>query len=453
MELTSPAADPPPHLEQATPLRRRNLAASQGHAGGGAGAPGREHSGGQRKFFASICLTFLYLVAELVVGYGVGSLTLQADAWHMMSDLASLLLGYAAHRGSKAAQSPAASYGGARYEVVGALVNSVALLALSLQIALDALSEVVKGAQEGPQPELNKGGMQLVLYVGAGGLAVNIIGMLLFHDAYGGHAHGGGGSGGHGHAHGGGRAAPAVASHGHSHGSMNAQGVLLHLVGDALGSVAVIVSAAVMGYTELPYRHLADPLASLIIAALLAVPAWRLVRSSAAILLQRVPLGVDLVSMRAALLALRGVVAVHDLHVWSLRPGILVGSVHIAHLHGTAPGLNDAVKRVFHATGVHATTVQLEGVEEGELPPDGPAAGVEFCEDLVCGSACEAAACCPAEAHVPPPPPAAGRAAAAGAAPSPAAAAAGATPDAGLAPATASPVVGAAAIVAAGATP
>jgi len=372
-------------MESSTePLRRRNLAAQRQVTASNHGQDPRSHQG---RFFVSMGLTLLYLVAELVVGYGVGSLTLQADAWHMMSDLASLGLGYAAQRGSKAKQSPSSSYGGARYEVVGALMNSVALLALSLQIALDALSEVVRAVQEGPEPSIDGSSMQLVLYVGAGGLAINLIGLVLFRDAYGGHGHSHGGSS-QGHSH--------SSTHGHSHGSMNAQGVLLHLLGDALGSVAVIVSAAVMSYTQLPYRHLADPLTSLIISALLAWPAWRLSRSSAAILLQRVPAGIDLPALRASLLRLHGVLAVHDLHVWALRPGILVGSVHIAHLRGAAGGLCDAVKRDFHAVGVHATTVQLEGVEDGELPADSAAAGPELCEDLVCSSSCETAACCPA---------------------------------------------------------
>jgi zinc transporter 1 len=157
----------------------------------------------------------------------------------------------------------------------------------------------------------------------------------------------------------------------------------------------VMVSAAIMSFTSLPFRHLADPLASLIISALLAPPAWRLVRSSAAILLQRVPTGVDVPALRAALLELPGVVAVHDLHVWALRPGVLVGGVHIGHLGGAATGLCDSVKRVFHATGVHASTVQLELVEGGELPSEAAAAGPELCEDLVCSTSCEAAACCP----------------------------------------------------------
>jgi cation diffusion facilitator family transporter len=380
------------------PLRRRTTAAARRDAAALGPSSAEPHSHGRVRFAVTSALTFAYLVAELVVGYGAGSLTLQADAWHMMSDLGSLLVGYTAQLRGKAKQSAGSTYGGARYEVVGALINAVALIALALQIALEALSEVAKGVQEGPQPGVDAASAQLVMYVGAGGLAVNLIGLVLFRDAYGGHGHA---HGGHGHAHGGGGGgeAPAAAhgghlGHSHGGGSMNAQGVVLHLAGDALGSVAVIVSAAVMSLTSLPYRHLADPLASLVISILIALPAWRLARSSAAILLQHVPTGVDVPALRAALLQQPGVVAVHDLHVWELRPGVLVGGVHVGHVTGAVPGMCDAVKRVFHAAGVHATTVQLEPID-GELPSDAGAAGPELCEDLVCGTTCEAAACCP----------------------------------------------------------
>ena len=149
---------------------------------------------------------------------------------------------------------------------------------------------------------------------------------------------------------------------------MNVHGVLLHVAGDALGSVGVMISAAIIAFTDLPQRTLADPLASLAIVLIIALGTIPLLRQSIHILLELVPLHVDLTLLRAQLLALPGVLSIHDLHVWTLDNARVVGSLHIIVDRGAAATdfrrIIDEVKGVLHQAGVHASTVQPEFVSE-----------------------------------------------------------------------------------------
>ena len=151
-----------------------------------------------------IFLTFGYFVVELVVGNITNSVALVADAFHMLSDVISLVIAIVAVRISRR-QSDINTYGWVRAEVVGANINTVFLLALCLTIVFDAIKRFVI-----PEPIEN---VNLLLIVGSVGLGINIIGLFLFQGFHG-HSHGGMS---HGHSHGG-QISPDENSHGHSHG-------------------------------------------------------------------------------------------------------------------------------------------------------------------------------------------------------------------------------------------
>lgn len=151
-------------------------------------------------FISMITLTATFFVVEIVVGYVTNSMALVADSFHMLSDVVSLLVGYIALRYSRVGQQTGRyTFGWARAEVLGALVNAVFLVALCFSILVEALKRVIL-------PE-HLDNPKLVLLTGGIGLFVNIIGLFLFHQHGHSHSHGGGGS--HGHSHGG--------SHGHNH--------------------------------------------------------------------------------------------------------------------------------------------------------------------------------------------------------------------------------------------
>ena len=151
------------------------------------------------RLVAMLSLTFGYFIVELVVGNITNSVALVADAFHMLSDVISLVIAIVAVRISRR-QTAINTYGWVRAEVVGANVNTVFLLALCLTIVFDAIKRFIQ-----PEPIEN---VTLLLIVGSVGLGINIIGLFLFQGFHG-HSHGGDS---HGHSHGGKKA------HGHSHG-------------------------------------------------------------------------------------------------------------------------------------------------------------------------------------------------------------------------------------------
>ena len=164
-------------------------------------------------FISMIILTLTFFLVEIIVGYATNSMALVADSFHMLSDVVSLFVGFMALRYSKInKQNGRYTFGWARAEVLGALVNAVFLVALCFSIFVEALKRIIiPEAIDNPK---------LVLITGGIGLFVNLIGLFLFHQTGHGHSHGGGG---HGHSHGGGHTHQPpkqkhVHANGHSHG-------------------------------------------------------------------------------------------------------------------------------------------------------------------------------------------------------------------------------------------
>lgn len=339
------------------------------------------HQGGGIRFLLMLCLTGTFMVVEMAVGLITHSLALQADAFHMISDVLALIIGYVATRLARRTRTATASYGFARMTTVGALINAVFLLSTCLSISLEAFqrlgvsinAETVNGSDGGAgETARSDDELQLLMIVGGCGLAVNVLGIIIFsvgHGGGGGHGHSHGG--GHGHSHGGGHG-HSHGGHGHSHGgggsggmSSNIKGVLAHVIGDALGSVAVIISGLIMRYTTWPHRGLADPLCSLFIVLIISVGVIPLLKHSLITVLQMVPLGFDLMLLQSKIASVHGVLAVHDLHVWQLEEGRLVASVHVVVDRRAAYAtVLDDIKLLLHNAGVHASTVQPEYVSE-----------------------------------------------------------------------------------------
>ncbi|KAI8830740.1 zinc/cadmium resistance protein [Chytriomyces cf. hyalinus JEL632] len=203
---------------------------------------------------------------------------------------------------------------------------------------------------------------------------------------------------------------------GHSHGNMNMQGLFLHALGDALGSVGVIISSLVMMFADGDWKYCMDPLVSLLITGLIVSSAIPLVRSAAYILLQGVPSSVSMEKLRTEILALPGVLDIHELHVWGLSDNKTVASVHVRCLDPSSNPdqsymqIAANVKRLLHGYGIHSTTVQPEFVKRriyngvdsaGPSHVTGSEAGDEDTDDgclLKCeGGECNEQVCCPDE--------------------------------------------------------
>jgi cobalt-zinc-cadmium efflux system protein len=242
------------------------------------------HANRNGSLLVALLLTLSFAGVEALAGWWSGSLALLADAAHMLTDSSALALAAAAAWLARRPPSRLHSYGLARAEVLAALINSLLMLALLGFIVHEALGRF-------GTPRDIRGGA--VIGVAVVGLAVNLV-------------------------------VAWVLSHGEQ--SLNSRAALLHVLGDALGSVAAIAAGVVIVTTGwMPI----DPLLSLLVAALILVSALRLLREAVHVLMEGVPLHVRLDAVGHDLAALDGVRRVHDLHVWTLSSGSIALSAHL----------------------------------------------------------------------------------------------------------------------------
>ena len=153
----------------------------------------------------------------------------------------------------------------------------------------------------------------------------------------------------------------------HSHGDLNMRGVFLHVMGDALGNVGVILSALVIWLTSYSWRFYADPLISLLITVIILASAIPLCKAASRILLQAVPAGIDVNEIKADIEQLPNVLSAHHLHVWQLSDTKLVASIHVQlgfdfKGEGSAQYMQLAreIRKCLHEYGIHSSTIQPE---------------------------------------------------------------------------------------------
>jgi cobalt-zinc-cadmium efflux system protein len=270
-------------------------------------------------------LTLAFMVVEAVGGWISGSLALLADAGHMLTDAGalglSLLSAWMAFRPANESKT----YGYQRWEILAALINGAALFGIAGWVVVEAIQRI-------QHPEPIRAGLFLI--VAAGGLVVNLVSLRILH--------------------------------GIRDGSLNTRGAYLHVLGDALGSVGALTAAAIIATTG---WTLADPIVSIVLALLILVGAWRLVRESTDILLEGVPGHVSMVEVQSRMLGVPGVTAVHDLHVWAVTSKLVAMSGHaIVPDLGTHPEVLERIRSEMSLLGIGHVTIQLEVQHECEEP-------------------------------------------------------------------------------------
>lgn len=291
----------------------------------------------ERRFVLSIVLTALILVAEVVGGIWTGSLALLSDAGHVATDILALGLSFVALRLSALPPDNRHTYGYHRLEVLAALVNGVTLGAIAVGIFREAYLRW-------QTPEPIKSTEMLVIAVI--GLLVNLLVIAIL----GGHHH-------HDHEH----EHHDAGRHQHAHTDVNLQSAFLHVVGDAVSSVGVIVAAGIIRATS---WYWVDPLVSVLIAVIIVLSAWRVLRPTLRLLMEGVPERLDLAQIGATLAEPAAVRGVHDLHVWSLCAGHVALSAHIVvddqPLGETAALMHGLKQRLREQFGIEHTTIQIE---------------------------------------------------------------------------------------------
>lgn len=254
-----------------------------------ASAHGHDHAANlanRSRLWAAIAIIAVVLVVEVLGAVLSGSLALFADAGHMLSDLTGLLVALIATILAARPATDRQTFGSRRAEVFGALVNGTILLVVVVAIVVEAVQRLVD-----PSSEVQGGLM----------LAVAVVGAIA-------------------------NTAALVVLRGGARDSINMRGAYLEVLGDLVGSVAVIVAAVVILTTGF---ERADAIASLAIAVLILPRALSLLRDVLRVLSQSAPRETDVALIREHVLSKEGVVSLHDVHVWSITPGSNVFSAHV----------------------------------------------------------------------------------------------------------------------------
>lgn len=294
-----------------------------GHGSRGAHAARDVSTTKRRPLVVALVITATFLVVEVVGGLLTGSLALLADAGHMATDVAALALSLGAAWLAGRPATPQYSFGFRRAEILAAFVNAASLLAISVWVLWEAFQRL------GDPPEVDSGPM---LAVALAGLAANVA-----------------------------SAAVLARDGGHAH-DLNTRGALLHVIGDALGSVGAIAAALVMLATG---WYLADPILSAGIGLLIVWNAWRLLRESVDVLLESTPGDMDSDDVRAAMAMVDGVDGVHDLHIWTVTSGFVSLSAHVDLVAGRRwePVLLELSAMLRERFDIVHVTLQPEAVE------------------------------------------------------------------------------------------
>ncbi|XP_035672752.1 zinc transporter 1-like isoform X2 [Branchiostoma floridae] len=364
------------------------------------------YNGKTCRLMTLIVLTGLFFVVEITVGYVTNSMALVADSFHCLSDMVSLIVGLSAMRFSKKRVVHLNTFGWVRAEVLGGLVNCIFLLALCFSILVESFKRLI-------MPELVESPLLMVI-IGGVSLAFYLFGMGLLRGLM---------VGKHGHLHtadsptGQDTAAQTgkdnvpsrelvsetdsgydvdqtvdpdnrrdsdaqLARHG-SHSSinsdmgnsacrpqdnaiadatqMNLRGVFLHVLGDALSSLIIVVNALIIMYVQGDWTKYCDPVLSILMVVIIIATTVPLLRQSGSILLQSVPPSVRMKKLRTKLQQIVGIVSIHELHVWPLTGEKIVATLHVVFLSPlNYLEICREIKDLFHDEGIHSTTIQPE---------------------------------------------------------------------------------------------
>jgi cobalt-zinc-cadmium efflux system protein len=255
------------------------------HAHDGAGSRGLQRGGEQKRLVLALAVALVATVAEAVGGWVSNSLALLSDAGHMLADAAAIGLSLFALRIATRPADAKRTYGYYRLEILAALVNGAVLFAIAAGIAIEGYQRLMH-----PEPVQ----VRTMVLLACLGIVLNVAGMWI--------------------------------TSGGVQASMNLRSTFLHLAGDLLNSLGVLVSAMLIAWTG---QLAADPIVSFVIAATIVWSAIRLCREAVDVLLEGAPGHIPVADVSSAIAQVPGVAAVHDLHVWTITSGLVALSCHI----------------------------------------------------------------------------------------------------------------------------
>jgi cobalt-zinc-cadmium efflux system protein len=281
----------------------------------------------KRSLIRALGITAVWFVVELSAGFYTNSLALLADAAHMMTDLAAMLLSLFALKIAARPATHEKTFGYLRAEILAALANGVFLVLIGFYISYEAYQRFF-------HPPVIRSTTMLV--VSAIGLGANLI-------------------------------AARLLAHSDME-NLNLRGAFLHVMGDILGSVGAIIAGVLMVFWR---WYLADPIVSVMVSVLILYSSWHLLRDSVEVLLEGTPRHLNIATILSDMGGIEGVLSVHDLHVWSITSGWPAMSCHVVLRSDVDP---DVVLRSLSLMmrdrhGIEHTTIQIERNLGRSTPP------------------------------------------------------------------------------------
>jgi cobalt-zinc-cadmium efflux system protein len=288
-------------------------------------------TGGRKGLLIALFITFVMMIAEIIGGILSNSLALLSDAGHMFTDTLALALSFFAMKFADMPATDKRTFGFYRLEILAALLNGITLVLISLYIIYEAYQRILD-----PPPVQGT----LMLVVAVIGLVANILGALFLIK--------------------------------HHETNLNIRGAFLHIIGDAISSVGVIIGGVVIYYTG---WFLIDPLLSIMIALGIIAGSYGLVTESVNILLESAPSHINIAAVAAEIAAVKGVREAYHVHVWTITSGVYALSAHVIVDDMPVSGsreLLDAIRtRLAERFKILHSTIQFECercVESGACP-------------------------------------------------------------------------------------
>ncbi|HWE01534.1 MAG TPA: cation diffusion facilitator family transporter [Tepidisphaeraceae bacterium] len=284
-----------------------------------------------RRMAISVALMSAFVVGELAAGWVGHSLALLSDAGHNFADVLALLLSSYALRAANWPSHAGRTFGYHRVGILAALANAASLVVIAFFIMWEAVVRL-------RHPELATPSGKIM--IGAAGAAILVNG------------------------------AVAWSLHGSAKNDLNVRSAYLHMLGDALSAVGVVVAGAIVAVSRNP---LADPIVSLLIGAMILWSSWDILEESVGVLLEGTPAGLDMMAVEKAIVSAPGVLDVHDLHVWTVGAGVVACSCHVVvaeqSIREGQQVLRAVAEELAHHFRINHTTVQIEveGCQANEM--------------------------------------------------------------------------------------
>jgi cobalt-zinc-cadmium efflux system protein len=263
----------------------------------------------------ALVIAFLFMLIEVIGGIIAHSLALISDALHMFTDVGALTLSLVVLKIAHLPRTPKMSYGYHRAEILGALASALSLWALCGILIYEAISRLISPTEvSGP----------IVFIIASMGLLANLMMMKTLHS--------------------------------HQKGNLNIRSAYLHVIGDLLGSIGVIISGAVLWLTG---WNPIDPLISILFSLGILYGSGKIIRQTVTILMESAPEGLDPSIIEKTLLSIPGVREVHDLHIWSVSAKKTALSAHLV-AEDTHAALNEAHRLIEKNYHISHMTIQVE---------------------------------------------------------------------------------------------